>query len=391
VTAVALPLVAVVQLHASAFEVGMITSAEFFAYAGLGLVAGVYVDRWKRRTVMLATDATRAVVVATVPLLAFAGLLRIWHLYAVALVLGVLSLFFDTASQAYLPTILPRDKLVGGNSRLQASASVTQLGGPGLAGVLVQVLGAANTLLTHAVGLVASFLSVLAIRGKAETHFGAGRAEGAVASETIASRIVEGFRYVRQDPILVGVLATTAHFNLLITAEEALRVVFLVRSVHASPALIGLLLSAGGAGAMLGAVFAERLTSWLGIGKTLLLGASIGPALGVLIPFTHLDATLLFFILGTAGLGATTTILKVVGTSYRQAMVPPHLLGRVVATMRTLTWGPLPLAGLLGGGIGQLLGPRPGFLVLALLMLPAPLWLLRTPLWKVRDFHELAA
>jgi MFS family permease len=386
-----MPLVAIVQLDASALEVGIITSAEFFAYAGLGLVAGVYVDRWKRRTVMLAADASRAAIIATVPLLAAAGLLRIWHLYAVALVVGTLSLFFDTASQAYLPTILSRERLVAGNSRLQASASVTQLGGPGLAGVLVQVLGAANTLLTHAGGLLVSFLAVLAIRGRAETHVASAPADGDAARETIASRIVEGFRYVRQDPILVGVLATTAHFNLLITAEEALRVVFLVRSVGASPALIGLLLSAGGAGAVLGAVFAARLASWLGVGKTLLLGASIGPVLGLLIPFTRLDTRLVFFALGTAGLGATTTILKVVGTSYRQAIVPPHLLGRVVATMRTLTWGPLPLAGLLGGGIGQLLGPRPGFLVLALLMLPAPLWLLRTPLWKVRDFHELAA
>ena len=389
VTLVALPLVAVYQLDASAFEVGVISSAEFFAYAAVGLLAGVYVDRWSRRRVMIVTDAVRAVALVAVPLLSWAGVLAMWHLYVVALVVGVMTLFFETATHAYLPTIASRDKLIAGNARLQASSAVMQLGGPGVAGVLVAAVGAATSLLVDAVSYVVSLVSVLAIRGRRELHLDDARSSGAPGAASIGSRIVEGFRYVRQDTILVSVIAVTAHFNLLITAEESLRIVFLVRSVGASAELIGLLLASGGVGAILGSVFAERLTRRFGVGRSLMLGATIGPVVGVLIPFTYMNATLAFFVVGTAALGMTTAILKVVGASYRQAVVPPHLLGRVVATIRTLTWGPLPLAGLVAGGLGELLGPRPAMLVLALLMLPAPLWLLRSPMWKLRDFGDL--
>jgi MFS family permease len=383
ITIVALPLVAVLQLHASAFEVGVIAGAQYVAYATLGFVAGVYVDRRKRRNVMLAADAGRAVALAVVPVLSVTGLLEIWHLYLVALVVGILTLLFDTAYQAYLPTIVSRDKLISGNSKLLGSTSAAQLAGPGVAGLLVAGIGAAKTLLTDAFSYIISFVSVLAIRARVETHI-----TSETRRESVRSQIVEGFRYVREDRILVSVLASVAQFNILITAEEALFVVFLVRSVHASPAVVGLLLSAAGVGAILGAIFSQRIVRAIGTGRALVLGATIGPILGILIPFTYMNATLLFFVVGTAGLGASTTIVKVVGGSYRQAIVPPHLLGRVVATMRTITWGPLPLAGLLGGVLGQVLGPRMALLVLALLMVPTPLWLLRSPVWTMTDLDE---
>jgi MFS family permease len=390
VTVVALPLVAVLQLRASALQVGIISGAQYVAYALLGFVAGVYVDRRRRRTVMLVTDAGRALVLALVPVLSVAGLLRIWHLYLVALAVGILTLLFDTAYQAYLPTIVSREKLISGNSRLLATTSAAQLAGPGLAGLLVAALGAAKTLLTDAFSYVVSFACVLSIRGAVESHL-VEPGEGGGRRETVWAQVLEGFRYVRQDRILVSFLGSVAQFNILITAEEALFVVFLVRTVHASPVAVGLLLSASGVGAILGAVFSQRIARRLGTGRALVLGATFGPVLGVLTPFTYMNATLLCFIVGTAALGASTTILKVVGGSYRQAIVPAHLLGRVVATMRTLTWGPLPLAGLLGGLLGQLLGPRGGLIVLSLLMLPAPLWLVFTPVWKLRDLAESPA
>lgn len=389
VTLVALPLVAVFQLDASAFEVAIISSAEFFAYPTVGLVAGVYVDRWSRRRVMIVTDAGRALAIAAVPLLAWAGVLVMWHIYVVALVVGVMTLFFETATQAYLPTIASRDKLVAGNARLQASSAVVQMGGRGVGGVLVSAVGAAASLVVDALSYVVSLGAVLAIRRRRETHLDVARV-GDAPRPTLLTQIVEGFRYVRGDTILVSVIAVTAHFNLLITAEEALQVVFLVRSVDAPAVLLGWLLASSGAGAVGGALIAERLTRRLGVGKALMIGAAIGPVVGVLIPFTYMNATLAFFVAGTAALGMTTAILKVVGASYRQAIVPPHLLGRVVATIRTLTWGPLPLGGLLAGVLAEALGPRSAMLVLALLMLPAPLWLLLSPMWKLRDFDDVA-
>jgi Na+/melibiose symporter-like transporter len=271
---------------------------------------------------------------------------------------------------------------------MTATISTTQLAGPGMAGVLVELLGAATTLLTDAFSYLVSFASVWSIRGVKETHVSAARSTGGASKVGVKREIAEGLRYFRGDPILMGFLGCVAQFNFFIVAEEALFVIFLVKSVHAPTGLIGVLLAASGVGAVLGAVGAQRLSSRLGAGPTMVLGATIGPLLGLLIPLTHENVTLLCFVAGTAGLGATTTVIKVIGASYRQASVPTHLLGRVVSISRTLTWGPLPLAAFLGGLLGQLLGPRTALALLSLLLLAAPLWLVTTPVWKLRDLVE---
>ena len=383
VTAVALPLLAVLQLHAGALQVGILNAAQYAAYGVLGLAAGIYVDRRSRRNVMLVTDAARAALLAAVPILWAADLLRLWHLYVVAFGVSVLTLLFEVAFQAFFPVIVSRDRLIAGNARLQATSSITELAGPGIAGVLVQALGAAVTLLIDAFSYLVSFASVLAIRGMPETHLAADRADGGAPRRSIKSQIGEGIRYFRRDPVLASFFGCVAQFNFFIVAEEALFVVFLVKSVHAAPGLIGVLLAGTGVGAILGAMLAQRLARRFGVGWAMLLGATVGPLLGLLIPLTHKNVTLLCFVVGTAGLGAGTTILRVVGGSYRQATVPAHLLGRIVSIMRTLTWGPLPLGALLGGVLGQELGPRAALLCLSLLMLASPLWLLGAPVRKL--------
>lgn len=386
-TAVVLPLVAVLQLGATPLQVGLITSAEFIAYAVLGLVAGVFVDRWRRRRVMLATDAGRALTIAFVPVLWALGLLRVWHLFLAALLVGIQSLFFDTAQQAYVPVVISREKLVQGNSQLQASTSVTQLAGPGLGGLLVQAFGGALGLLANSATYLVSFVSVFWMRAPAETH--AERAPDAGARrETIRGQIADGLRYVRSDRVLFSLLLYTGQLNFLLTAQQALLVIFLARDVMAVPSLIGILMASSGFGAILGAASSRRLALRFGTARTWVIGAVLGPLLGLLIPFAHLDGTLVFFVVGMAAIGATITIVKVTGQSYRMAVVPPNLLGRVVATTRTLTWGPVPVGSVLGGLLGQVLGVRAGLLVIALLMVTCPLWLLITPVLRMRDLEE---
>jgi MFS family permease len=385
-TAVVLPLVAVLQLRANPLQVGLITSAEFVAYAVLGLVAGVFVDRWRRRRVMLVTDAGRALVIAFVPALWALGLLQVWHLFLAALLVGVQSLFFDTAQQAYVPAVISRDKLVQGNSQLQASTSVTQVAGPGVGGILVQAVGGALGLLVNSLSYLVSFTSVLWMRAPEERHADRAR-DGGTQRDTVRRQIVDGLRYVRGDRILFSQLLYTGQLNFMITAQQALLVIFLVRDVHAPPSLIGILMASSGAGAILGAVSSRRLARRFGSARTWVIGAVLGPLLGLLIPFAHLDVTLLCFVAGMAAIGATVTIVKVMGQSYRMAVVPPNLLGRVVATTRTLTWGPVPVGSVLGGLLGQLIGVRPALLVLALLLLTAPLWLLLTPVLRMRELE----
>ena len=384
-TAVVVPLVAVLQLHAGPFQVGLITSAEFIAYAVLGLVAGVFVDRWRRRRVMLATDAGRGLVIGAVPVLWALGQLRVWHLVLAALFVGIQSLFFDTAQQAFVPAVISREKLVQGNSQLQASASVTQLAGPGVGGLVVQAVGGALGLLANAVTYLVSFASVLWMRAPDEAH----AADGA-PRVTVGRQIADGIRYVRGDRVLLSQVLYTTQFNFLITAQQALLVIYLAREVDAPPSLIGVLMASIGVGAIAGAVTCRRLARRFGSARTWVIGAVLGPLLGLLIPFAHLDVTLLYFVVGMAAIGADITILKVIGQSYRMAVVPAHLMGRVVATTRTMSWGPTPLGGLLGGILGQLLGVRPALLVLALVLVTAPLWILITPVLRMRDLDEAA-
>jgi MFS family permease len=388
ITMVALPMVAVLQLNATTLQVALITSAEFAAYSVLGLPAGVYVDRWHRRTVLLWSDAVRAVVVGAVPVLWLLDLLQVWHLILVALLLGVFKLLFDVAHQAYLPSLVSRNELIRSNAALQTSSATMELAGPGLGGILVQAMGAALALLVDALSYVVSFIAVLAIRAPREQP--ARRAGDAAASgrETLRSQIGDGFRYIRDDPILRSFVGTVAEFNFIITAQQALLVIFLLRVVGVTPAPVGFLLASTGIGAVLGAVTSRRITDRLGVGRTMVLAAALGPALGLLIPFATAGPGLAFFVVGNAALGVTTAILRVVGVSYRQAIVPPQLLGRVVATNRVLTWGPLPLGALLGGVLGAALGVRAALLVLALLLLTAPVWLLFTPAWHQRGFGE---
>jgi MFS family permease len=235
------------------------------------------------------------------------------------------------------------------------------------------------TLILDAASYVVSFVTLLSIRGRPETH------ERASRGEPLRRQMAEGFAYIRQDTILFSFLGCIGQLNFVIAAEEALFVIFLVRSVHVRPALVGILLAAQGVGAIIGAISAQRLARRLGTGRAMVIGATLGPLLGLLTPFTAKGLALACFVIGTGGLGASTTISKVVGGSYRQAIVPPHLLGRVVAIMRTLTWGPAPVGGLVAGVLGQMLGPRSALLVLAIAMVSAPLWLLLTPVWRMRD------
>ncbi|HEX5114222.1 MAG TPA: MFS transporter [Pseudonocardiaceae bacterium] len=383
VTAVALPLIAVVTLHSSSFQVGLLSAADYAAWIFLGLSAGVLVERLRRRPVMIACDLVRAAVLVSVPIAAVWGLLSLVQLIAVALVVNIAGIFFDISFQVYLPGVLSADQLVSGNSKLQGTAAVAEIGGPALGGALVQVLGGPVTLILDVASYLVSALSFGLVHncepaGERSVH------------QPMLPQIRRGLHVVVGDPVLRPLMLAAAGINAGIGAVNALQVIFLVRTVHAPAGLVGLLLAAGGLGGVLGAVVAGRFAGRFGDARALTWSVLVGRVFALLIPLTVAGPGLAFFVVGMLGTTASTVLFSVLARSYRQRVVSTDLLGRVTATNRFVSWGVIPLGALCAGGLGELLGVRTALWVVCLASLVlTPLPILLSPLRGRRDLLKV--
>ncbi|MGX8904456.1 MFS transporter [Streptomyces netropsis] len=380
ITYVALPLMAVLTLHASPWEVGLLAAAEQAAALVLGLPAGAWVDRMRRRNVMIAADAVRVVLFTAVPLAYLLDLHSMALLYTVALLLGCARLFGDVADQSYLPTLVGDSELINGNSKLQTVRSAAELGGPGIAGFLVQAFGAAGTIASQAVTSLASVI-LLGRIGAREEKPAAARKGG------LLTDIREGLSYVLRHRVLRLIALNTAATNLFLSATITLEVLFLTRTVGLPPAAIGWVLATSTIGAMLGAVVVGRLSKAIGAARLTWLSLLATAPFGLLLPLAEKDWRITLFVLGAVVQSAGITLYNICQVTYRQTECPPHLLGRMTATMRFLVQGVLPLSGLLAGVLGELIGVRETLWIFAAGLVLAPLVLLCSPLRKMRDFE----
>ncbi|WP_410609250.1 MFS transporter [Amycolatopsis sp. lyj-109] len=374
----AIPLLAAVTLAATPFEMGLLTAAQTLAFLLIGLPAGVWVDRMRRRRVMLAADFTRFALLMSVPFAWWAGMLTLAQLLVVVLLVGVATVFFDVAYQSYLPSLVGREHLLEGNAKLQAVQSVAQIAGPSGAGVLVQVISAANTVLVTAFGYLASALCLLRIRAAEPEPEPAGHTR-------LLPQIVEGLRFVFSDKPLRSSVACTATANLFGGAFMAVHVLFLTRTVGLSPAVVGVLLAVGGAGGILGAVCSGALTRRIGHARTIWLVPLLSWPAHLLIPWTAPDWRLAVAVFGEVVFGFGVIVYNVAQVSYRQAICPDRLLGRMNASVRFLVWGTIPLGGLLGGVLGEGLGLRGAMWVAVAGEAASALWVVCSPLRKMRD------
>ncbi|MEU8587317.1 MFS transporter [Streptomyces sp. NPDC048664] len=379
VTLVALPLVAVLELDASAFQVGLLTAAETAAFLLVGLPAGALTDRVRKRPLMIRADLVRAVAMASVPAAALAHLLTMAHLYVVALVTGVATVFFDVAHQSYLPQILPREQLVAGNGALETVRSTSQVTGPGIGGGLVQLVGAHLAVLADAVGYALSALFLLRIRQPEP-------APPPAAGSSLRKEIGEGVRFVFGHPLLRVIAFTTGLANLCAAVLMATQTVHLIRVVGLGPGALGLVLSASAVGGLLGALGAGRLARRLGQARVILLSVLVTGPFAVLWPLSgHGALGAVLFAAGSAVVSFGAVVYNVAQVSFRQGLCPPRLLGRMNATLRFLMWGTLPLGALLGGFLAQSFGPRTALACCAAGFLTVPLPLLLSPLRRMRD------
>ena len=380
ITQLALPLVAIDVLHASTFEVALLTFVDFLPWLVVSLPAGVWIDRLRRRPVLIAADIGRAVALAWVPAGAALGSLTVWQLYAVGFLVGCGTVFFDVAYQSYVPSLVGRDRLIEANSKLELSRSAAQLGGPAAGGGLVLALTAPYAILADAVSYVVSALLLGAIRR--EEH------EPEPATTRVRSELLSGLRLVLGDPrtrSLVFYVATSTFSNGLFWAIFLL---FARRELHLSAGLIGLVLALSNIGSLLGATIAGPLGRRLGIGRTLVAAGLVsGPPLFLVplaphaFPVPFLTAVLLVF-----GLGVI--VYNITAISLIQSITPPHLLGRANASRRFLVWGPLPLGALAGGVFGSSIGLRETLLAAAAIDAAAVVWLLREPLRTIGELPQ---
>ncbi|GAB2856417.1 MFS transporter [Actinoallomurus bryophytorum] len=380
-TTVALPLVALVTLHASTFAVGLISAAELLSWLVLGLSAGVWVDRLARRPLMVACDLLRAVALVSVPVAVATGMVSVPQLVLVALVLGVASVFFDIAGQTYLPLVVEADGLLAGNSRLQAGQSAAQTGGPAVGGALAQLIGAPLTLLVDVASYLFSALFLSTLRTREEPSEVTDRAR-------MLPQIREGLRHVLADPVIRPLMLVAAGLNMVGTAYETLLVPFLLRTVEVRPALIGVLLAVGGVGGVLGGVLGPRVAARLGGARTMVLTACVCPLISMLAPLSTAGAGLVLLGAGLVGREVCITVFSLLARSYRQATVSRVLLARVTASIRFISWGVLPIGALLGGSLGELAGNRAALWAVCGLLLLTPLPLLFSDLRGRRDLPE---
>jgi MFS family permease len=386
ITLIALPLVAIITLQASAFEVAVLTAVEFLPFVFLGIPAGVWVDRMPRRPVLVLTDIGRGLSLLSIPLAYAAGSLTLIHLYGVALLNGAMTVFFTLAYQAYLPSLVERGHLVAANAAFEATDTAARLAGPGAAGGLVAVLSAPLAILADAASFFASGSLIFSIRHRDATatdlEAPSERRGGFWAEMRVGGRFALRDRYVR------WILGMSAIVNVGFNMAWAILLVYAVRELHISAGIVGLLLSAGEVGGLLGAMTAIRLTRWLGVGPVIIGSTSLfGPALLILatapesLPYPSL-------VLGWAVSSFASVLYNSTTVGLRQARVPSRLQGRVVGFNRTIIWGVSPLGALIGGGLATGVGLRFAMLAGGLIALVAIVPALLSPLRSLRDLPD---
>jgi MFS family permease len=380
----ALPLVAILVLDASAFEVAALGTVQFLPFIIFTLPAGVWVDRLPRRPILIVGDFGRAALLATIPIAYVADLLSLGQLFVVGFLVGVFQVFFDVAYMSYLPSLVERDRIIEGNSKFEISRSAAQVGGPGLGGVLVEILTAPYAVLLDAVSFLASGLFILRIR-REEPRPERTTVDGRKSS--MWTELKEGLRFVLGNPNLRAQAGCTATSNLFASVAFSIILVFAVRELGLSAGVIGVIFSVGAAGSLAGAFTATRISGRFGIGPTSIVAAALfapatllwalAPAGNQAIPIL-VAAQLLF--------GFTVVVYNIVQVSYRQAICPPRLQGRMNSVMRFMVWGTIPIGTLLGGALATWIGLRETIVIGAVGGGLSFLWLLLSP---QRHLHEM--
>ncbi|MFC7879552.1 MFS transporter [Isoptericola sp. NPDC057391] len=386
VTTVALPLAAVTVLDAGPVETGLLAASSYLAWVVLGLPAGAIVHRLPLRATQVAADLVRAAAILAVPLVWWLGELTLLHLVLAALAVNVAEVFFFTANTTFLPTVVPKHELTSRNSLVSGTQAATQLGGPSVAGLLVQAVGAVPALLVDAASYVVSALLLRRLPERREPALGDDEARPGMGA-----MIAEGWRFVVRHPVMAPATWWACVVNLVCGVQAGLFALYLVRDLDAPPAMVGVLLAADGVGSLLAAAATPWLVRRFGSARVLLLDGLFGFAGALLIPLGAGAAGWLCFAVGTLVFGASVVPGSVVTRTYRQVASPPELLSRVMATVRFVSWSMIPLGSLAAGVLAAHVGSRAVLLGSAFVLLLGPVIVGLSPVRRLRNLEDFDA
>jgi predicted MFS family arabinose efflux permease len=378
ITREGLPLTAVLVLHATPAQMGLLAGAGALGAVLVGLPAGVWVDRLRRRPLMIVADIGRALLLGSVPLAFLWGVLGMAQLYAVATLAGMLTVLFEVAYQSYLPVLVERQQVLEGNSKLLLSSAAAEIAGPGVTGFLVQWITAPIAILFDAVSFLCS-AALLALMRKVPEP----RCER--EPEAVWREMGEGLRTVAGDPLLRALGARAATAALFFGFLGGLYVLFAIRDLGLNPAMLGLTIAVGGVGAVGGAMIAEKTARAIGTGPTLIAAALVTGVAAFLVPMAHGPLPVAVAFLMTAQLGdASFAVYNINELSLRQTITPDHLLGRVNSVMNLLFRGIYPLGALIGGVLADAIGVRATLAIGAAGVLLSTACLVLSPVRRLR-------
>lgn len=380
VTQIALPLVAILSLGASAFEVGVLNALRYVPIIGISLFAGAWLENRRLRPILLSSNVARALLVAVIPLAGAAHMLSYWLLCVVAVVIGTLTVIFDVGSLTYIPNLVDRRILADANGRLQTSFAVALVVGPSIGGFLVGAIDAPNALIADAASFAFSVLMLTLIRRREPAR------QLQESRPPLRSQIAEGLHAVYDNPILASLLTQSATFNLAVNAMLTVFYIYTIRTIGLSATQLGLVLGVGAFGGLAGSFVANKFTAFLGLGRALRIATicASGAPLLFLIPQDNSVASMAILIAAYAVYSFTLIIYNVNTITLRQIVTPQRLLARMNASYRMVLFGTIPIGALLGGALAQWGGYHLAMIVTVILLTAPMAWTPFSPVYRLR-------
>lgn len=381
---IAIPVLAVLVLGATEAQLGFLNAAAVAAFLVVGLPAGAWIDRMRKRHVMIVADLVRAGALALVPLLWWLGMLEMWHLYAIALIMGIAMVFFDVSYQSIVPSLVRPGQIAEANGKFESTHQIAGIAGPAIGGWLVGVLTAPIAILATVGTYLASFVALLFTRDREvvtpkDQH------------DPLLRSIGEGLRWVFGNPLLRRIVATTAVSNFFSTLSFTLLPIFILRTLEIPVELMGLMFTLGAIGGLLGAIATPRLARWLGEARAIPIGAICFSIAGLAVPLVALAPDYAFWLLVGPWMLMSFGILlyNITQVTFRQRITPARLLGRMNASIRFCVWGVMPIAALLAGALGTWLGVVPTMWIGAIGGLLSAAFVVIGPFWRMRELPDV--